>query len=1094
MPPSLPAAGPCLKTPGRCATAILALAVFVAFGRPTARAEDDPALEQYFVANAAYNRNLYPVAIPQFEGFLAKNPNHPKADMARRGLGLSLYALKQYDKALPHFAALLAKPDLAPEIERERIIMLQGQCLLHSSKAEDARKLFIENWEKLADPKFKTAALAAICDVAFGKAEWDKVIEWTEKLLATAPSPDQAGRGLYQRGFAFFKTNQLAEAAATLEKVAATEAAPTWKTRAAYLQGECHSSLGQQDKAEPAFAAALPGMTGAEAAECQYRLGVTRFLLAKYEPAAADFAAYVKDAKPDEKGKPAAYLGEAKLYIARCLFEREDKKAEQQFAALAAGDDLVAAKANLWWARVFSRNKDNFDRAADILAPAVERLKASPVIDDLDFDYANAEMSRKVPDWKKAAAALQRVEARGRFGQMAEVLGQRATCLHKLQDFGGSMQLNDVLLQRFAQNPLAGDARFMRAENLFLLNRAEDATKAYTEFLAAHKDHPSTLAAEFRLAQIHHLAGRWDESLASARPLLAKKPEGRLFAQLSFVVGDCLFRQEKWAEAIPPLEDFVGARVDMGTPVEIGKSGKPKNRKKRTVTLAPNLDTALLELAVACDKTNQKEKAIEYLTTLTGDYGAPTPHLPLALAEQGRLAYEAKDLPLARAALERFLAEDTAAKEPFKAGAAAQMPRVMYYLGWVDASEGKHVPAGERFAKVPRNHPLGADAALQEGIALVNAANFKEAAKHFTQMLNQFREHEKLALVVYYAGLSDARLEQWGPAATHFKKYVDAYPNSDFADQALYEWAWCERSLKRNKEAVALYDQLLAKHPQSPLTVKVQSELAELNLDSGAQEKVIAQLTETLKATTDETLREPLRIQLASAHFKMGDHQTAVGLFETLLMDYPKSKLRASMLFQAGESRLKLKETVAARDHFANAAKMPGTEETLAESIVMRLAETQSFTDLHKEAAQTYRQFLSRFPKSQWTRNAIFGLGYALERGDKPNEAIAEYSKLLADPKLMDLWTVRGRFQTGECYFNMRKYEQAVAEFVNLELNYKKYPDWQAKAALEIGRVLLTQGKRDEATQSFKDVISRYSKENAAVVARQYLDEIRSKQ
>ena len=135
-------------------------------------------------------------------------------------------------------------------------------------------------------------------------------------------------------------------------------------------------------------------------------------MLAKYEAAAADFAAYVKDAKPDEKGKPAQYVGDAKLYIARSLFEREDKAAERQFAALAAGEDLVAAKANLWWARVFSRNKENFDRAADILALAVERFKASPVIDDLDFDYANAEMSRKVPDWKKAAAALQRPPSR----------------------------------------------------------------------------------------------------------------------------------------------------------------------------------------------------------------------------------------------------------------------------------------------------------------------------------------------------------------------------------------------------------------------------------------------------------------------------------------------------------------------------------------------------------------------------------------------------------------------------------------------------------------------------------------------------------
>jgi tetratricopeptide (TPR) repeat protein len=1090
MPTFLPESALCLKAARLRGS--LALAALLAFG-PAAQAQEDPALEQYYVGNAAYNRNLFPVAIPQFEAFLAKHPTHPKADMARRGLGLSLYALKQYEKALPHFAALLAKPDLAPEIERERIVILQGQCLLNSGKAEDARKLFSESWEKLADPKFKTAALATVCDVAFGKAEWDKVIEWTEKLLANAPAPDQAGRGLYQRGFAFYKTTKLAEAAAALEKVAATEADAAWKTRAAYLQAECYAALGQPERAEPAFAAALPGMTGIEAAEGQYRLGVARFILKKYELAEADFAAYLKSAKPDEKGQPAQFVADAQLYIARCLFEREEKGAEGKLNALAGGKDLVAAKANLWLARIHSRAKTpNFDRAADLLGPALERLKDSPIIDDLEFDYANAEMNRKTPDWAKAAAALHRVERRGKFGQMDEVLAQRATCLHKLQDFNGSMQVNDALLQRFAQSPLAGDARFMRAENLFLLNRAEDATKAYAEFLAAHKDHPSALAGEFRLAQIHHLAGRWEESLASARPLLAKKPEGRLFAQLSFVVGDCFFRQEKWAEAIPPLEDFVSARVDMGTPVEIGKGGKPKNRKKRAVTMAPNLDTALLELAVAYDRTNQKDKALEYLITLTGDYGAPTPHLPLALAEQGRLAYEMKDLPLARAALERFLAEDTAAKEPFKAGAAAQMPRVLYYLGWVDASENKHVPAGERFAKVPRNHPLGADAALQHGVALVNAANFKDAAKHFADMLGQFPQHEKLALVVYYAGLSAARLENWQPAAGHFKRFIEKHPDAEFADQALYEWAWCERSLKRNKEAVALYDQLLAKHPKSPLIVKVQSELAELNLDSGAQEKVIAQLTETLKATTDETLREPIRIQLASAHYKKGDHQTAAGLFETLLTDYPKSKLRASMLFQAGESRLKLKETVAARDHFAAAAKLPGTEAALSESIIMRLGETQAMTEQHKEAIGTYRDFLNRFKESRWSRNAIFGLGFALENTGKFNEAINEYRKLLADPKLIDLWTVRGRFQTGECLFNTKKYEEAMAEFVNLELNYRQYPDWQAKAALEIGRVQLAQNKHEDATKSFKDVVNRYGKENAAVVARQYLDQIRT--
>ena len=51
-------------------------------GSPPAQAKDDPALEEYFIASAAYNRKLYPVAVAQFESFLRKNGNHYKADLS----------------------------------------------------------------------------------------------------------------------------------------------------------------------------------------------------------------------------------------------------------------------------------------------------------------------------------------------------------------------------------------------------------------------------------------------------------------------------------------------------------------------------------------------------------------------------------------------------------------------------------------------------------------------------------------------------------------------------------------------------------------------------------------------------------------------------------------------------------------------------------------------------------------------------------------------------------------------------------------------------------------------------------------------------
>ena len=1060
----------------------LALAgIFPALPVPAA---DDPVLEPYFVANAAYNRKLYPVAVSQYREFLQKHGNHPKADLARRGLALSLYALKQYDKAMPEFAALLAKPSLEKSINRERLIMLQSQCMLSSGKHEEARKLFIEQLRNLRQPTFRHAAMAAISDVSFARSEWDKVVEWTAKLVAAKPSADQAARAYYQNGFAYYRLDKPKEAVAPLSKVAALDTLPEWNTRAAYLQGECHSLLKEIEKAEPAFAAALPGMPGKDGDECQYRLAITRFLLGKHEMAQADFQAYLKRAKPDKDGKPAPYVEDARYYVARCTLELEDfNQADRQFSSIARAEGKFAAKANLWWARAHTRReKPNYDRAAQILADAVKRFNNKPEIDELDFDYANALIGSSKPDWKTAQNALARVEGRRKFGQMAEVVAQRATSLHKLKDYNSSLRSTDLFIANHKSHELLGDTRFLRGENLYLLNRGDEAAKAYTEFIQHHKAHGNVFAAKMRIAQIHHNAKRWPQALAVSGPLLAQQPEGRLFTQLAFVVGDCYFRQEKWKESTGPLEAFVDERVTVPRP------------NQRKVQVGPNLDTALIQLAVAYDRLGDKEKALHHLLTLTDYYRAQeqTPHLPLALSEQGRLAYQAGDLGRARTALERFLAEDKQNKDPFRSSAPSQRSRVHYYLGWVHATESRHVPAAESFAKVPHNDPLGPDAALQRGIALIHAENFEEAYRHFPQMLNRFREHEKLPLMVYYCGLSASKREDWGNACNYFKRVLDNHAKSEFADQALYEWAWAERERKRNKEATALYERLLKDYPSSHLVVKVQSEMAELNLDSGAQEKVIAELTATLKGVEDEKLREPIRIQLASAHYKKGDNELAATMFEKLLEDYPESTLRASMYFQAGEARFRLKETAVARDHFQAAYKIPPKDPELAETVTMRLGETQSLTGEYKSSVNTYRDFLRRFPESKWLRIAQFGHGYALENSDKPKEAINEYRKLYADLKKVDIWTVRARFQTGECYFNMQQYEQAIAEFVNVEINFKRYPDWQAKSVLEIARVLLAQEKKEEAVQRFKDVITRYGKEKSAVVARQYLDQLRS--
>lgn len=1053
----------------------------------------DPALEQFYAANGAYNRKLYPVAIGQFREFLRHYGNHAKADHARYGLGLSFVALKQYDQARPQFESLLQQPELPETIDRGRLVILYGQCLMFEGRKDDAKRMLVSKLEALEGGPFEAGALATITNIAYGKRDWDEVLKWSARGTAVAnASHDQRARAYFQQGFAHYRKDDPNAAVVPLERLLPLTCHDSWKVRSQYLLGECYGLISDHAKAEIAYAAAMPEMRGADGDEARYRLGLTRFILAKYSEACVDFEHYLSTAgtvegKRQQSAAAAPRTEQARLYAGRCLIETEQfDKARHHFRNLLADKGDIGAQANLWHARSDSR-RGRYDEAAAHLAKVVDQYQRSAHASDLDFDFANALMSGKRTDWKQATKYFDRIERRGhdKFAQMPSVLSQAAVCYHQEQDYRRSLDANRRFLSRFADDALAGDVRFMQAENLFMLGKPDEANIAYGEFLAHHEDHRNTSAGVFRRAQILHDQGRWQASLDAAGPLVEQKPTGLLYEQLAFMVGDSHFRLDQWRESIEPLENFVAAFFN-------------PERRRRHNEKVPNIDTALIQLAVAYDRLDDKKRALSHLATLNDKFPYhPSPHWPLALVEQGRLAFETGDLELARRALDRYLGEHRRNdREPrvFESKKQTQLPRAHYYLGWVADAQRRYPDAAKHFAdvvKTNRSHELAADALMQQGIAYVNAEDFEAASRHFSAMVNKTSEKDRRAMVIYYAGLSQARLKNWQLAADHFREVVEKHPDSDNADNALYEWAWCERERKNKQGAVQRYELHLARYPQSPLNLKVQSELSELNLDSEMHDVVITRLSKARDEAQDPALVEEIRYQLANAHFLKGDHETAARQFETMLSDYPKSELLASIYFQAGEARFKLAETVKAREHFARGVKTRNVPKDLLEPMTMRLAEMQLQTNEFKAATQTYGTFLQRFRESAWTRNAQFGVAYATERGGDPKQAISQYQVLHRDVSKIDLWTVRARYQIGECHFDLRQYEKALEHFVYVEVNYKRHPAWQAKAVLEMGRVLIAQDQKAAGMERLKDVVKRFPKEQAAVVAGQLLDELR---
>ena len=392
-------------------------------------ASADPALEKYFTANAAYNRKLYSVATTQFENFLKVHSSHPKADLALRGLALSHYALKQYNEAIPCFSKLISKNNLDKTINRERIIILQGQCLLQSSQKSKAKDLFINEVQSLTNPIYKNSAIAFIIDISFGNSNWDDVVKWTSIIKNSKPSTDQLTRAIYQMGFAYYQKDQITEAIKALNSSPDNKISNKWKTRISYLLGECHSKNKQLEEAEKSFSIALEGMAKEEAKECHFRLGVTRFLLTKYEQALANFEVFLKENKNFQDPK----FRQATLYKGRIYYElKKYLEAETELQKLTQADDDLSAQANLWIARVFSNGKKDHEKSAEILSSSLLKFKQSNMINNIEFEYANALMTKSPADWKNALTALSSIEKRGGFSQLSEVQAQKIVCLHNL--------------------------------------------------------------------------------------------------------------------------------------------------------------------------------------------------------------------------------------------------------------------------------------------------------------------------------------------------------------------------------------------------------------------------------------------------------------------------------------------------------------------------------------------------------------------------------------------------------------------------------------------------------------------------------------
>ena len=1020
----------------RAPFAFVLLVTFACLAYGQQKAKKDPVLDLYFSANNLYNRGLYELAVDEFRQFLSKNPNHEKAPAANLGLGLCLFQLGKPAEAEPVFnkisgnAQMLA---LAP------IRNLQGHCLLSLEKYPEAEKAFSATIFRDKNPANLAAAYAGLAEATYNQGKWADTVKAADEALRRNPASSAAHRLTLQSALARFELENFPEAKTLLDRLDKDKKTPPeYLQDVAFLLAECHRKEENYKEAASKYDRARK-LEGPRSSEAHYRLGYVRFLTKDYDQAARELSSFI------DKNKDAPLAGRAGLYVGRSYFEKKDHGQVERVLSGLLGHAELGAEAGLWLGRSYLREKD-FAKAEQTLKPAADKFGNGESGDALRYYYATALMEGgKV---EQASPVFAKVDKTGPLA--ANALWMEAFCLHRAKNFATSLARCEAFLSGHKENENGGEVLFLRAENLFLLERYGEAVVSYQSLLKL-SGLPAERAnvASFRVGQVRYQEKKWDEALVTLEPLLSKNVKGAAFRQIRYVAGDCYFKREDWKKAVTQFKQFTDEQPE-----------------------DPNAGLALFKLGKSWENDGNTGEAVSTLKRMLAKHGAGE-HAPHASVELGRLLYERKEYAEAKKVLAK--AENT-----------EFAPHVHYYMGYVALAEENQEQALVRFRSLSTKHPehdLAADAMLQFGKLLAMAEDFAKAKTELDGFLRKHPTHPKMLQARFYLGVSHAREEGFAEALKLFQAVLAGDGKSPLRERARYESAWCEKALERPADAKKSYDSLLAEFPTGDYALDAAFELAELEFEEKQYAASAGRLQQLLPKTNERAdLKEKTYYRIAWNRFNLGEDQAAAKAFEDMLALNPKSEKLVMASYQAGEARLRMKDYENARNHFTRVTAAGKTKENLREQALLRQGETEGLTNRWTDAQRTYEAFLRESPASEFLLRAKFGIGWSLENQGKHAEAIQRYRAVL-DEGGRDETTARSQFQIGECHFALKAYDEAIKAFVKVEVNYA-YPKWSSRALLDMGKALEATDRPEKAKANYEQIVQKYPDTTAASAAK----------
>jgi len=427
--------------------------------------------------------------------------------------------------------------------------------------------------------------------------------------------------------------------------------------------------------------------------------------------------------------------------------------------------------------------------------------------------------------------------------------------------------------------------------------------------------------------------------------------------------------------------------------------------------------------------------------------------------------------------------------------------------GWCYYLLEEYEEAAKRFLKLLNDFP-DSDLALQArhklGKSYFQENNYVDTIKVYREFLEKYIEYKgkETEEVYYLLGQAYFRSGEYKEAEEGFNNLLLLFPGFELASEVKYYNSLSLFKENKYEEAIVQLKDLISETEiEDKRKEEAQYLLARCWLNLQEYTKAIENLVSLKQFDVEDSLLEKVSFDLGLTYSRQGDKEKAISEFQEFIERYPQSELIKSAYFELGKDFYDLKKYKLALSEL----KKTSTDEAL----YLRGKASKELGDQEGEIA-AFEELREKYPQSNFSQEAYFGLGnyYYSQKRDK--EAIEEFNKIIQffpqssllsesyywmgwsyfkltdykkagecfnqveeDEENLDL-RQRAKFMAAESWYNLKDYQKAREAY---EKFLEIYPegDFSANAQYAIAWTYLENKDYKSSIEEFKKLISIYS-------------------